>query len=235
MAKRKTGRPGVVGRELPGKVLKLGLKDLRFGKRVRIRGRYYQEIRDQNNKLRGRVPWYQRVRKDVRKLLEVELGVGTLAGRKRLGIEVRGWKVERFDSKTAEVLWSKLLWRGDGVPIGEPGGRVRGRRFGRTGKWLGRVFEELDPVGWMGIIDRLPRRLLEPDASNFRLRVTVLDREGKTHTVTDPTQRLIQSLVTPGQFREMLAEVCSLAARRFGYAGAVELLSVTMLMGGEAA
>ncbi len=242
MAKRKRRKAGVLGRRLPRKIAKgeISPKSLRFGKRIRRQGKYYQEVRDQNNKLVGRVRWYQKVKEDVRRVVEVKYetrtgkAVTTKRGRQRLGIEVAGWSVEKFDVDTSEVLWSRRVWEGS-APIGEPGGRVRGPQRGRTGRWLGQVFEDVDPVSWIDILRKLPSRLRQPDASNFRLRIFVVDRDGNEHYVVDPTQRLIQGLRNPGQFRDMLAAACSLAARRFGYAGAVELIAIDLLMGGEAA
>lgn len=227
----------LLGSDFPAKLRKLTPKNLAFGKRITMRGKYYQDVRDQHGKLVARVPWNQTVKKEVRAVVEVTSKKETDRSLDTLGLDVPGWNYETgsFDPKGGSARWSLPVFATlDPVPIGEPGGRVRGARSGRSGKWLGGVFERIDPVQWGGLIGDLPARLREAGGSNFRLRVTVMDRDGNEHTLIDPTQRNVESMTQPSDFREMLATACSIAGQRYGYAGATELLSVDLILGAQA-
>jgi hypothetical protein len=219
-------------------LLQISPKSIRFGKRFSMRGRYYQDVRDQHGRLVARLPWNQQVKREVRSVVEVVRGTGPVAPRqlRQLGLDVPGWEYERgsLEVEYGSANWSRRVFQAEGIPLGEPGGRVRGSRRGRSGKWLGALFEALDPSDWSRLLANLPKRLQETSASNFRLRLTVRDREGNLHTVTDPTERLIQSLDSPAAYREMLATAAGLAAQRYGYAGATELVSIDLVMGAQA-
>lgn len=85
--RRRAAPSPVLRHRVSPKVLSLDPKSLRFGSRVKRRGRYYQPVLDQHGKLRGMVRWYGGVRDDLRGLLEIQAETADTVGWEEEGEE----------------------------------------------------------------------------------------------------------------------------------------------------
>lgn len=223
-------------------------RQYRFGGRVLRKGRYKQEILDTHGRVVGTVPWHQEVRKEVAAVVRAVEGRARKGDVKRLGFSLPGWKLSAVGKRRGEPYYSRTVWEGE-QPIGEPGGRVRGPRRGRAGRYLGRVFDVdlggVDPRDWAEVVADAARRVGDPRRAYVGIRVHGVTRDGiQVSAFQPPTKSLevfradlftwagnrIQLLSEAKAAREFLSDAAARLAREYGYAGAVLLTRIDLTL-----
>ena len=150
---------------------------------------------------------------------------------RQLGLALPGWRVVDFDARSGNVTWTRPVWDG-AAPIGEPG---RSTRRGGAGRYIRPAIEAADPYSAWAMLEALPAGLQRPGASNFAFRAVCAARDGTRFAMTGPAFYNVESITRPQIFAQMLADVYIRAAHAHGYAGAVTVLAVELVMGADAA
>ena len=207
---------------------RVSYKKLRWGRRVKRKGHYYQQILDAKGRRKAEVPWHPALKEELRAVQKAAAGEATRRVREVLGYRVSGWKLESVDRKTGEPTFTKSVWRGR-TPIGEPGGRVTGAREGRSGRWLGRCFENMDPGSWLYLLEQAAGELSDPRHAYLIIRVRGSSADGSVHGESAlhdvPLSEVVGNL---GLLRALLADALSKLGQNHGYGGRVTALEVTL-------
>jgi hypothetical protein len=185
---------------------------------------------DAKGKRKALVPWYPALKEELRAVQKAAAGEATRRVKEVLGYRVTGWKLESVDRKTGEPTFTKSVWRGR-APIGEPGGRVSGPSKGRSGRWLGRCFEHMDPGSWLDLLGRAAGELSDPRHAYLIIRVRGSSADGSVHGESAlhdvPLDQVVGNL---GLLRALLADALSKLGQNHGYGGRVTALEVTLAL-----
>jgi hypothetical protein len=208
-------------------------KGLRFGKRRSVKGRYVQEVKDQQGRVVARVPWNQRTKRQVRTAVEVFYGTETRKTVREAGMAIPGWAPVSgaYDIEKGEAIWTRQVWKGV-APVGTPDLPKRDKSFG----YFGSAFEAVQPERFQGLIDALPDHMLRKGGSVIGLVFTLEPREGGDrikHVYFK--DRIDGYLVTsPRMFLNTLfADGLMDVAHEYGYAGEMDIVAVELMVGGH--
>jgi hypothetical protein len=207
-------------------------KSLRFGRRVKKAGKYFQQVKDRRGRVIAEVPWSPKVKRTVRAAVEHYFGTASKRTRREAGLDLPGWNAERgaFNMGTREAVWTREVWRGRGVPVGTPMLPKNHKSFG----WFGAAFRAVEPDSFSSVIDRLPKHMLQPGGASIGLVLTV--RTGGRVIKHVYFKDRIDSYLSgsekqflTGLFQDALTDV----AHEFGYAGEAEIIAVSLMVGGQ--
>jgi len=209
-------------------------KGLRFGKRIRIRGKYRQQVRDQRGKIVGLLAWNQKVRRRVRAAVEVYYGEESASTMQEAGLHIPGWKAVSgaLDIETREAIWTKKVWKGTPVPVGTPHLPKKDKSYG----YFGAAFEGVKPQRFIKIVDALPTRFLKDKGGNIGFVFVLENAEGTRAEYVYFKDRIDGwGLGSKRLFLStMWADALMAIAGEFGYGGEMVIISVSLMLGGSA-
>jgi hypothetical protein len=204
----------------------LGAARLKFGKRLRSGGRYYQEVRDERGRFIGRIPWQKGLPRRVKARLRLDAGERRARDLATIGLAPPpGWKVESvhpYQTGEASVWTRTIMSSRAGIPVGQPG---------ENSKYLRVAFSRHRPESWAALVEKIPAKFMKLRPM-FGVRGVFKDAGGREHYLGTGPQwfafQVLHRVQGPYLLREMYRVLLSQAGRKYGYEGLTRLLRLEL-------